>query len=332
MAKAKKLVNHVIFVIDGSGSMNYHMNTVRRVFDETVQNIKVNQAKDQENNISVYQFDNRIETLAMNVPVDALSTPQFWSRGMTALRDATLKAVNDHKKFETIKGEDHTFLVYVITDGEDNASSVSSSHLKHELDALSDSFTFIAMVPNLQGVHAAKVAGIPAGNIQVWDVGSEKGFESVGATINASYQTYSTMRSQGVRSSSSIFQPNLSSVTKTDLKAAGVDKVQGNLFHAQKDYVIKDMVEKCTGLPYVKGSTFYELSKLELVQGYKEIVIVHTGSDLNRYGGDEARSVLGISNVDMKIKPGQHGQWRIFVQSTSLNRKIPAGTSIFVKS
>ena len=32
-----------------------------------------------------------------------------------------------------------------------------------------------------------------------------------------------------------------------------------------------------------------------------------------------------------KVKPGDFGDWRIFIQSTSVNRKIKAGTSIFVK-
>ena len=41
--------------------------------------------------------------------------------------------------------------------------------------------------------------------------------------------------------------------------------------------------------------------------------------------------MLGLPNSDTKVKPGDFGDWRIFIQSTSINRKIKAGTSIFVK-
>ena len=51
------------------------------------------------------------------------------------------------------------------------------------------------------------------------------------------------------------------------------------------------------------------------------------------FGGTDARSVLGIpEGQNLKIKPGNHGNFDIFVQSTSLNRKLVRGTKLLVKT
>ena len=74
------------------------------------------------------------------------------------------------------------------------------------------------------------------------------------------------------------------------------------------------MVEKFTNSNYVKGSTYYELSKSELVQSYKEIIIVSRKDD-KKFGGQDARDMLGLPLSDTKVKPGDFGDWRIFIQS-----------------
>lgn len=332
---SNKIVNHVIFALDRSGSMQRRISQVERVYAESINKIRATaDSMGQETRVSLYYFDQVVDKIKINsdIKTDSGILHLFFARGMTAMRDAAARAIVDHQVFVDVQGEDHTFLVYVVTDGEDNASKVAPHELaKRIADNIKD-FTMVALVPDSTAAHYAKLSGFPAGNIQIWDVNAEKGFEEVGEAFSTSYQTYTTLRSQGVRSSSTIFQTQASSLTKADLKKAGLQEVKGTLHHAQKDQVIKDFVEKVTGVPYVKGQAFYELSKTELVQGGKEIVIVHKGSDLKRYGGAEARQILGLGVYDMKVKPGDHGDWRIFVQSTSLNRKIIAGTSIFIKA
>ena len=53
--------------------------------------------------------------------------------------------------------------------------------------------------------------------------------------------------------------------------------------------------------------------------------------DGKKFGGSESRQLLGLPTENTRVKPGDFGDWRIFIQSTSLNRKIKTGTSIFVK-
>lgn len=326
---SKKMHNHVIFLLDSSGSMNYHLQSVKKVFDETLKHLKATTTSDQELYISLYQFDHEIKNPVFN---ELLSTMRkeikFYARGMTRLRDCLNVAINDHLPLSK-SNEDHSFLIYAITDGADNDSAMSISSIKDVISKLSDEWTVATLVPTIRDSHTAKMSGIPAGNIQVWDVNSSTGFEEVGKAIASSYSNYSTMRSSGIKSSSNIFSVNADNITRSDIRSA-LKEVKGSLHHAQKDYVIKDMVENLVGREFVKGMAYYELSKLELVQPYKEIVIV-SKKDGKKFGGDEARQMLGLPNQDTKVKPGDFGDWRIFIQSTSLNRKVKAGTSLFVK-
>lgn len=325
----KKMINHIIFLIDGSGSMGHHLQTVKKVFDSTLAQLKSTNTLDQELFLSVYQFDQRVNRIVFNEDIKKLNANiSFSATGLTALRDAVDRSISDHNSLKLNKDEDHTFLLYCITDGADNASRVSSSLLKSVIGNLSDDWTVVALVPTATDVYHAKSAGFPAGNIQIWDANNSQGFEEVGRQITQSYSNYSVGRSTGVRSTSNIFSVNTADVKRADVRG-NLTEVKGRLYHAQNDYIIKDMVEKFTNKDYVKGSTFYELSKLELVQTYKEIVIVSKKDD-KKFGGKDARDLLGLPSHDTKMKPGDFGDWRIFIQSTSVNRKIKAGTSIFV--
>lgn len=324
-----KLHNHVIFLLDSSGSMHRHLENVKKVFDETIKHLKLTTTVDQEVYISLYQFDCDILKPIFNKRLVQMNDKvNFFARSTTRLRDCISVAIDDHEKLSK-KGEDHSYLVYAITDGADNASQTSIDRMKTKIQKLSDEWTIATLVPSISDVHTAKMAGIPAGNIQVWNASSSDGFEEVGRSIASSYSNYSSMRSAGVKSTSNIFAVNADNLTRTDIRTT-LTEVKGTLHHAQKEYVIKDMVENLIGRPYVKGMAYYELSKLELVQPYKEIVIV-SKKDGKKFGGNDARQMLGLPSHDTKVKPGDFGDWRIFIQSTSLNRKVKAGTSLFVK-
>jgi hypothetical protein len=90
------------------------------------------------------------------------------------------------------------------------------------------------------------------------------------------------------------------------------------------------------GASFKKGRGFYELTKAEKVQGYKEIVLMDkvTGDVFN---GDEVRTILGLppqagkkdtEREDVKLRPVDLEKWHVFVQSTSSNRKLVASTRL----
>lgn len=101
-----------------------------------------------------------------------------------------------------------------------------------------------------------------------------------------------------------------------------------------KEFVLKQ------GVSFKTGRGFYEFNKPETIQKYKEIIIMDkTTGDM--FEGSHARTLLGKifilkfkfilflglpTDSDIKIKPSDHDDYIYFVQSTSYNRKLIAGT------
>lgn len=80
------------------------------------------------------------------------------------------------------------------------------------------------------------------------------------------------------------------------------------------------------GIVFAKGKGFYEFTKPEIVQPQKEIVLMDrvTGE---LYEGEAARTIAGIKKNEerSKIKPSDIPKYRVFIQSTSPNRKLIGG-------
>ncbi len=98
-------------------------------------------------------------------------------------------------------------------------------------------------------------------------------------------------------------------------------------FSVNRDVSIKDFVLE-TGAVFKTGRGFYELSKTETINSKKEVILEHLQSG-NMYSGEEARRILGLpSNSTAKINRRDiPSDYRVFVQSTSYNRKLIANTS-----
>ena len=80
---------------------------------------------------------------------------------------------------------------------------------------------------------------------------------------------------------------------------------------------------------FAKGRYFYELTKRELVQGTKEVILVRK-SDRAVFTGPRARRLLGLplDDEDVQIHPRDILKYIPFIQSTSYNRKLIGGTQI----
>lgn len=92
-----------------------------------------------------------------------------------------------------------------------------------------------------------------------------------------------------------------------------------------KDSPIKGFVLE-NGLNFKTGRGFYEFTKTETIQGYKEIILMErTTGDL--FEGEAAREMLGLSaGATARIKPNNLEKYVVFVQSTSANRKLMGKT------
>ncbi len=97
------------------------------------------------------------------------------------------------------------------------------------------------------------------------------------------------------------------------------------ILNVETDTSIRDFVEE-NGLTFKTGRGFYELTKTELVQEKKEVVLrdKETG---DMYSGDTARTMIGLNAGERaKIKAVYLEDFDVFVQSTSYNRKLIGGT------
>lgn len=106
-----------------------------------------------------------------------------------------------------------------------------------------------------------------------------------------------------------------------DLEA--VDPTRFQILEVDYDCSIKDFVEDF-GARFKVGRGFYELTKRVLVQEYKEVVLRDKNGDM--FSGAKARDLIGLPLGERgHVTPKDIG-YEIFIQSTSHNRKLLAGT------
>ncbi len=98
-----------------------------------------------------------------------------------------------------------------------------------------------------------------------------------------------------------------------------------------KEAVVKNFVEEKTHRSYIKGQAYYQLMKDEKVQSYKQVLIMEKGKG-TIWGGNEARDLIGLPyNADAKVSPGNHAGFDLFIQSSSVNRKLSRGTKLLIE-
>jgi len=223
-----------------------------------------------------------------------------------------------------------SFLVMAITDGEENSSRLWNWRtLAEKMRRLTatDRWSFIFRVPRGYARELIK-HGIQEGNILEWDQTS-KGVEVATQATRQAFTNFYQARSSGV-SSTTKFYANLAQVDPKAIKKALVD-ISSEItiwpIMSTDPLVINAFVEKRMGsLP--RGAAFYQLSKTEEVQDHKQIV-VREKSTGRVYGGQAARDLLGLPTYGtVKLVPGNNGGFDVFVQSTSVNRKLIVGTNL----
>lgn len=80
-------------------------------------------------------------------------------------------------------------------------------------------------------------------------------------------------------------------------------------------------------LEFKVGRGFYEFTKREEVQERKEVILRDRATG-DMYQGDQAREIIGLPKGERGfIKPEGFAKYQVFIQSTSYNRKLIAGTT-----
>lgn len=110
----------------------------------------------------------------------------------------------------------------------------------------------------------------------------------------------------------------------TDLQVVSPGRFQ--VLDVDEDCQIDQFV-KSEGLTFQKGKGFYEFTKAVDIQSYKEVVLMDRRTG-DMFTGNKAREIMGIPiGVNARCRPETYSdKYVAFIQSTSMNRKLLAGT------
>lgn len=333
MHKAQRLINHVALVLDASYSMRTRKRSVIKVADEQIKHLaKRSEELSQETRVSIYYFgETTIECLIFDMDVMRLpSIADLYDvlYENTSLIDATLKSQEDLSTTSQLYG-DHAFLTFILTDGQENRSRRSKNELSRYIQSMDVNWSLGFLVPDQQGVEWTERLGVLRDSIAIWDTNSVAGLDVAASSIRTATDNFMTSRAKGVRGTRSVFS--------TGADAVNPNTVRNNLkfikdvkkFDVKVDSRIDDFIRGAVG-HYNAGMGYYQLTKAETIQPQKEILVVDK-SNGNVYGGAAARQLLGLPTTSVRVRPDFNPKYNIFVQSTSLNRKLLAGTKVLVR-
>lgn len=233
---------------------------------------------------------------------------------------ASLVASKDADKFSST-----AILLLVATDGEENASPAD------------DRLRFGALLRNLPGdttigfigprsmVARMQGFGVEVGNCLTWDGDARELETSVNIGTQSAYSSYAVARTAGKTRTSALFvdvADKTSDLVKLQDRKAAFKQIT-----VDQEGEIAPFV-RAKGLDYVLGRAFYQLTKTERVQPHKKVALKHkkTGQIV---AGEEVKKILGVNSTgELRLKPGNLGDFDLFVSSTSMNRKLVRGTKL----
>ncbi|UFR06724.1 VWA domain-containing protein [Streptomyces sp. Go40/10] len=344
MSGHQNYINHVALVLDASSSMSHLSRKVVEVADQQIAYLaRRSRELDQETRVTVYVFADQVECVIYDK--DVLRMPSlkqlYQVGGMTALLAAALKSQRELAQTAQLYG-DHSFLTFVLTDGQENVShrcpDAPSRDPRELVEAVAkmietqeDNWTLAVLVPDQAGKREAMQCGFPKDNIAIWDATSTQGLEEAGQVIQQATEKFMVGRTQGIRGSRTVFSIGAEAVNEDTIKAAGLtpaDPSQYRLIPVTRDAAIREWVVE-SGHTYRTGGAFYQLSKSEKIQARKQIAVLEKKTD-RVYTGPEARALLGLPDVEVRVKPDHNDDFTIFVQSTSVNRKLVPNTRVLL--
>ena len=333
--KPENYINHIAFVVDKSGSIRMAglERTIVDVFDQQIKHLAQRSRElNQDTRVSIYLFNETTQVVTFDLDVSKIVSlgENYRANGDTALIDATLQSIDDLQSISTKYGN-HAFLIYILTDGENRINNHLSDKLNKTINSLPENWTVAALVPDQDGVFECKKFGFPKDNIKVWET-SKRGVAEVGRTLAAVNDTYLTSRSTGTfKGTRALFNLDAGKLSASAVKGTleELNADQYGMFPVHKEAVIKDFVESWTGEAYRSGSAYFQITKPETIQAHKQIAIQHKFNG-RVYIGANARKMLGLPDYEIRVVPANHGGFDLFVQSTSFNRKLVAGTKLLV--
>ena len=272
----------------------------------------------------------------VNSSISAVKSLQSYKTdgSSTPLFDSVVMLIDQLAAVPDAKDPDVSFLVMVVTDGEDNSSVRSAQELASRINTLigTDRWTFTFRVP--YGYKNALVSrGFPEYVIQEFGADNATEFTKSSASTVAATTSFYNDRSAGKKSKAN-FYADTSDMKTMDVKRSLTEitklvrvlKIDGI---APKTW-ISNWFADTTKETYVLGSCYYQLTKTEKIQPQKKIIVWDKRNN-RYYTGADARYLLNLpEGVETKVAPGSTPQFEVFVQSTSVNRHLVDRTNLLV--
>lgn len=256
-------------------------------------------------------------------PLTSWPTP-----GGTPLYDGVGEMIELFLSLPDYQNQDVSFLVVTTTDGrEEHSTKYNAQTLASKVRELQATgrWTFVFRVPKGQKPSVESL-GVPLDNIQEWGTTAEGMAKSTAATT-AAVDSYFATRSTGVKSSSA-FYATAAAVNVAALKDISKD-VSLYVVPAEdsgiqiRDFILRHRME------YLKGSAFYQLTKTEPRVSHTKLIAIRDRKTGAVYSGKEARDMIGLPHDrNARLHPGDHGNYDLFIQSESVNRKLVGGTGV----
>lgn len=304
-----------------------------RAADEEIQHLATRSAEmNQETRITVYTFSNDVRCAVYDMDVLRLPSIRqiYRPNGMTALIDASMLAIEDLATTPEKYG-DHAFLIYVFTDGMENCSRTHYNRLFDRISRLPDHWSLGVLVPDRRAESEAARFGFPPNSIAIWNTTSDAGVIKGVSTVRQATERFMKGRAEGVRGSRNIFSTGADAVNSATIRSASLTPLSPGSFlliPVDLEGPIREFVHRC-GYAYRTGKAFYQLNKTEKIQGHKELAVVKRATG-QVYRGPQVRDLVGLPNQDTRVKPSFNPEYDIFVQSTSVNRKLIPGTKLLL--
>lgn len=336
---ATKKTNYIALVVDQSGSMNRVRDAAQRMVHAVMAGF-ANVPADQETFISYYPFSDIVheEDAFRFVPAADAQPNTYRIRGNTALDLAVGTAIEDLEHAPRASDPNTSFMVIVVTDGEENWSHFSRltytrDEVRSEVEATQSSgrWTYVFHCPPKTKDTILARYRLLTDNVREW-APTEQGMREVEYTTRVGTQSYYGERTKGLRATTTFFvQPDLSKLSPAEIRRK-LNDVSGHvhMYEVRDEDRIDEFVKRKTRRPYVTGQAYYQLMKTEKVQADKEVLLTElNGTQV--WAGPQARALVGLPDgAEARVNPGNHAGYTIFVQSRSPNRRLPRGTKVLI--
>ena len=329
----KQEITNVLYIIDRSGSMNSYWSETVNALKSQLRALQAAAIQNKiETRVTIRTFDDILDpvdarfndVLVNNLDIESVLSG-IYGRNWTALWSSVDSAVSAFRSRAAQRDDyaKNVYLVNILTDGGVNQGS--RVFLNKDL-AADPVWTFTASCP--PGLkHAFTGQGFDVENVTEWE-GTRRGAEDLGFRNTVATSNYMSSRAAGVTKSST-FYTDASQVTKKDLNSLNV--LNPKIHEVKKEGLIREVVEDITGQPYTLGQAAYLLQKREKIQPQKNMYLYDKIT--KKFYGDSnkasVREILGLKSTgEIRVQPGNHSNFDIYVTSGSVNRILPKYTKI----